>query len=227
MIFALPQQVHVKEKHAPVGGTVLNFTENFLLTDTHRSWNELPILENPEEKQSLLLEPADQLFLTNLMNQMLAEYKKDQAGDGLSRFARGMLVSYLHVFLLYLSRLYLQQFDSGNTSADRSQLRRFKELVDDNYDTLHQVSDYAQLLNISPGHLNDIVRTHTGRTATSLIHQRIALESKRLLLHADLSVKEIGYSLGFDDAAYFNRFFKRVSGETPVSFRNSIREKYH
>ena len=56
-------------------------------------------------------------------------------------------------------------------------LRSF-ELIDDRYDSLHQVSDYAQLLNVSPGHLNDIVRQHTGRTATSLIHQRIALEGK-------------------------------------------------
>jgi AraC-like DNA-binding protein len=232
--------VHLKERHAPVGGTLLAFTEDFLLA--HDSLKELPILQNPEEKQSLPLTPADQEFLTNLMNQMLAEYKKNQLRHSPSRsehsqgsapdnepdrFVRGMLESYLHIFLLFLSRLYQRHFDTGSTSADRSLFRRFKELVDDRYDTLHQVSDYAQLLNVSPGHLNDIVRQHTGRTATSLIHQRVALEGKRLLFHADLSVKEIGYSLGFDDAAYFNRFFKRLTGETPATFRNSIREKYH
>lgn len=221
LFFTLPHQVHLKEKHAPVGGTLLAFTEDFLLTEGHGSWKELPILQNQEEKQSLRLTPADQEFLTNLMDQMLAEYNEPD------RFVRGMLESYLHIFLLFLSRLYQQQFDAGSTSADRSLLRRFKELIDERYDTLHQVSDYAQLLNVSPGHLNDIIRQHTGRTATSLIHQRIALESKRLLFHADLSVKEIGYSLGFDDAAYFSRFFKRLTGETPATFRNSIREKYH
>ncbi|HEY8972181.1 MAG TPA: helix-turn-helix domain-containing protein, partial [Puia sp.] len=237
LFFTLPHQVHLKERHAPVGGTLLAFTEDFLLTDRvrplaegHSTWKELLILQNPEEKQSLPLTPADQEFLTNLMNQMLAEYKKDRhasTANDPDRFARGMLESYLHIFLLFLSRLYQRQFDTGSTSADRSLLRRFKELIDDRYDSLHQVSDYARLLNISPGHLNDIVRQHTGRTATSLIHQRIALEGKRLLFHADLSAKEIGYSLGFDDAAYFNRFFKRLTGETPAAFRNSIREKYH
>ena len=248
LFFTLPHQVHLKEKHAPVGGTLLAFTEDFLLTEGHGSWKELPILQNPEEKQSLCLTPADQEFLTNLMNQMLTEYRSGPSqgvrpsSDPLrsaplqdpaardnepDRFVRGMLESYLHIFLLFLSRLYQQQFDAGSTSADRSLLRRFKELIDERYDTLHQVSDYAQLLNVSPGHLNDIIRQHTGRTATSLIHQRVALEGKRLLFHADLSVKEVGYSLGFDDAAYFSRFFKRLTGETPATFRNSIREKYH
>ncbi|HVU58776.1 MAG TPA: helix-turn-helix domain-containing protein [Puia sp.] len=243
LFFTLPHQVHLKEKHAPVGGTLLTFTEDFLLTEGHGSWKELPILQNPEEKQSVHLSPADQEFLTGLMNQMLAEHKKGRRQPGSlraapvqssipghdqpDRYVRGMLESYLHIFLLFLSRLYQQQFDTGNSSADRSLLRRFKELIDDRYDTLHQVSDYARLLNVSPGHLNDIVRAHTGRTATSFIHQRVVLEGKRLLFHADLSVKEIGYSLGFDDAAYFSRFFKRLTGETPATFRNSIREKYH
>jgi hypothetical protein len=127
VFFTLPHQVHLKEKHAPVGGTLLAFTEDFLLSDhlhsgaeRRESWKELPILQNPEEKQSLRLLPADQEFLTALMNQMLVEYEKED------RFARGMLESYLHIFLLYLSRLYQQQFDTGNTSADRSLLRRFK-----------------------------------------------------------------------------------------------------
>jgi len=232
LFFTLPHQVHLKERHAPVSGTLLAFTEDFLLTEGHDSWKELPILQNPEEKQSLRLTAADQEFLANLMDQMLAEYKKYQQTSTTrdrepDRYVRGMLESYLHIFLLFLSRLYQRQFDTGNNSADRSLFRRFKELIDDRYDTLHQVSDYAQLLNVSPGHLNDIVRQHTGRTATSLIHQRVALEGKRLLFHADLSIKEIGYSLGFDDAAYFSRFFKRITGETPAAFRNSIREKYH
>jgi AraC-like DNA-binding protein len=224
MIFALPDQVHIKERSAPVGGTLLTFTEDFLLRGGHSSWNDLPILQNPEEKQSLSLAASDLEFLTDLMNQMLAEYKKGHSPD---RFARGILESYLHIFLLFLSRLYLQQYSAGNSSAERSLLRRFKELIDDRYHALHQVSDYASLLNVSAGHLNDIVRLHTGRTATSLIHQRVALEGKRLLFHTDLSVKEIGYSLGFEDAAYFNRFFKRLTGETPATFRNGIREKYH
>ena len=125
--------MHLKERHAPVGGTLLAFTEDSCSPTgppaggKHISWKELPILQNPEEKQSLSLPPADHEFLTNLMNQMLAEYKKDQYRP--DRFARGMLESYLHIFLLFLSRLYQRQFDTGSTFADRSLLRRFKMSV--------------------------------------------------------------------------------------------------
>ncbi|NPA08854.1 MAG: helix-turn-helix domain-containing protein, partial [Chlorobi bacterium] len=49
--------------------------------------------------------------------------------------------------------------------------------------------------------------------------QRIFLEAKRLLLFTDKSVKEITYELGFEDVSYFSNFFKRLSGNTPVSFK--------
>ena len=102
-----------------------------------------------------------------------------------------------------------------------------KELLNEKYDSLHQVADYASLLHVTPGHLNDTLRLQTGRTATTLIHERIILEAKRALFHTPLSIKEIGYSLGFDDPAYFHRFFKRLTGTTPLDFRNAIREIHH
>jgi len=151
--------VHLKERHAPVGGTLLAFTEDFLLTDRvhppaerHTSWGELPILQNPEEKQSLSLTPADQEFLTNLMNQMLAEYKKDQYRP--DRFARGMLESYLHIFLLFLSRLYQRQFDTGSTFADRSLLRRF-------YVSTQEGQPPASFINASHSKAKDFSSTQT------------------------------------------------------------------
>jgi AraC-like DNA-binding protein len=58
-----------------------------------------------------------------------------------------------------------------------------------------------------------------GKTVTDMIQERIVMEAKRLLFHSDLSVKEIGYSLGFEDAAYFNRAFKKKAGTTPLEFR--------
>jgi AraC-like DNA-binding protein len=156
------------------------------------------------------------------MQQMLQEYVQEQG------WQKSMLQSYLHIFLLYLSRLYDRQFPTGPTlNNGRLLVKRMKELLETEYARLHQVSDYARLLNVSPGHLNDTIKDHTGQSAITLIHDRILLEAKRALFHADVSVKEIGGQLGFDDAAYFNRFFKRVAGETPLQFRNAIREKYH
>jgi len=54
----------------------------------------------------------------------------------------------------------------------------------------------------------------------------LLLEAKRLLLHADLSVKEVSHALLMEDPAYFNRMFKKATGMTPVEYRTHIREKY-
>ena len=83
------------------------------------------------------------------------------------------------------------------------------------------------MLQITAGHLSDVIKRQSGKTAIEHIHERIVMEAKRQLLHAGLSVKEIAYALGFDDAAYFNRFFKRITSVTPVVYRRTIREMYH
>lgn len=219
--FTLPHQIHLKEQNVPIEGTLLAFTEEFLLTDGPFSFRELPILQNPDDRHGLKIAPADDAFLQNLFTQMRAEYDQEQ------NWKKGMLQSYLKIFLVHLSRLYQQQYPTASNSSDNPSLtRQFKALLDDNCHTLHQVSEYARLLHITPGHLNDTIRRQTGRNATSLIHERITLEAKRTLFHTDRSVKEIAWSLGFEDAAYFNRFFKRVAGQTPLDFRNTIRKKY-
>jgi AraC family transcriptional activator of pobA len=222
LYFTLPHQVHLKEKNAPVDGTLLAFTEEFLLLQEQSDWKKLPILQNPDDRHELKLSGEDISFLNSLFTQMLTEFRQEQD------WRKGMLQSYLKIFLVCLSRIYTRQGGSVPVSSGSQLLvRRMKELVNEKYDSLHQVSDYARLLNVTPGHLNDTIREQTGRTATSMIQERVILEAKRALFHADLSVKEIAYSLGFDDAAYFNRFFKRLTNETPTGFRTAIRENHH
>ncbi|MBK6643621.1 MAG: AraC family transcriptional regulator [Bacteroidetes bacterium] len=88
------------------------------------------------------------------------------------------------------------------------------------------MSEYAQLLNITAGHLNDTIHKDLGKTAGELIHDRIILEAKRLLYHSENSIKEIATELNYKDPSYFGRFLKTHSGSTPDQFRKAIREKY-
>ena len=222
LYFTLPHQVHLKEQSATVGGILLAFTEEFLAMEGQTSLTKLPILLNPDDRHELVLTTAEREFLTNLFHQMLDEYDQEEG------WKKTMLQSWLKIFLVYCSRLYIQRFNRSEGPVEAIPLvKSFRTLLGQHYDKLHQVAEYASLLNVSPGHLNDMVKEHTGISASSMIHDRLILESKRALFHSTLSVKEIGYSLGFEDAAYFNRFFKRLTGETPVAFRNTIREKYH
>ena len=78
---------------------------------------------------------------------------------------------------------------------------------------------YAQRLGLTVTHLNRLCREHLSDTALGIVNARILLEAKRCLIFTSLSVKETAAAVGFDDAAYFTRFFRRESGLSPLAFR--------
>uniref|UniRef100_UPI00313DFF0E helix-turn-helix domain-containing protein n=1 Tax=Dyadobacter sp. OTU695 TaxID=3043860 RepID=UPI00313DFF0E len=79
--------------------------------------------------------------------------------------------------------------------------------------------DYARHLSVHVNYLNRSVRETTGKTTSAHISSRIIAEAKALLQHSDWSVAEIAYALGFEYPAYFNNYFKRLTGSTPNTFR--------
>ncbi|SFO88204.1 AraC-type DNA-binding protein [Chitinophaga sp. YR627] len=96
---------------------------------------------------------------------------------------------------------------------------RYKQLIIAQCRTLKQVKAYASLLNITPLYLNEVVKEITGFPASYWINQEILLEAKRLLYYTPLDVKEIAFDLGYEDHAYFSRFFRKNTGMTPTEFR--------
>jgi len=138
-----------------------------------------------------------------------------------------MLMAYMQVMLIYLSRLYTEQLSNKALIPDRVLLKRYLSKIEESFIQLHEVAAYADKLNISAGHLSEVVKEQSGKPAIAHIHERLILEAKRLLFHTEESVKEIAFQLGFEDASYFNRFFKRITSRTPVEYRLSSREMYH
>lgn len=129
---------------------------------------------------------------------------------------------YLYLLLLEAKRSYERQ-NIGSADKHLSEnyklSNRFRKLVAQHYLTKRQVSDYAQMLSISANHLNKTVKENTGQTASDAIKEMLLQEAKTLLLYTDNSVAEIAYRLDFSDPASFNRFFKTITSETPLSFR--------
>ncbi len=87
---------------------------------------------------------------------------------------------------------------------------------------LKKASDYADRMAIHVNHLNAAVHDVTGKSTTTHINERLLKEAKSLLAHTTWSVAEIAYSLGFEYASYFNNFFKKHSGITPLAFRKTL-----
>ncbi len=99
-------------------------------------------------------------------------------------------------------------------------LRQFNFLVEQHFKTDHNVSFYAEKLFKSPKTLsNNFAKLN--RTPLQIIHDRIVLEAKRLLVYTDKTAKEIAYEIGFDDASHLSRLFKKHTSMTPLEFKNT------
>jgi AraC family transcriptional activator of pobA len=217
--FTVPQQVHLKEEMLPMKGIALRFTEEFLHLEENRGLAEMPIIRNPAGGHELKLGMTDRQFIEDILCKMLGEY--GESGS----WKNQMLMAQLRVLVIYLSRLYTEQFGKAE-NGDRKLLKEFLLQVDRHYRVEHAVTGYAARLNISPGHLNDRVKQQSGKTAIHHIHARILVEAKRQLLHTEQTVKEMADKLGFEDPAYFTRWFKRMTETTPMQYRAEIREMY-
>jgi AraC-like DNA-binding protein len=107
-------------------------------------------------------------------------------------------------------------------SFDKELARKFSQLVEQNYRTIHSVADYASMLNLTPKNLNRKIVTEKQIAPNTIIKNRIILQAKRLLVNTTLSIKEIAVYLGYEDYSYFVRFFKSQTGSSPLTFRNSM-----
>lgn len=82
---------------------------------------------------------------------------------------------------------------------------------------------YASMLNISEVYLNEAVKSTTGLSVSAYIRNRAIIQARRQLAYTSLSVKEIAYSLGYDDYAYFSKLFKKCVGKSPVEYRKNLK----
>jgi len=100
--------------------------------------------------------------------------------------------------------------------------KAFKGVLERNFIISKKPAAYAASLHISTHYLNECVKNTTGHSVSKHIQNRLVLEAKRLLYHSGKSVKEIAAELGFDDYPYFSRLFSKITGMTPLAFRNSV-----
>jgi AraC family transcriptional activator of pobA len=130
-----------------------------------------------------------------------------------------------HVILLGLWFLRHQEATSG--SGRRQALRdtlvqRYRGLVELHFAEHQPLGFYAGALGVTADHLSRVCRATTSTSALDLLHQRVALEAKRMLVHADLTIADVAGRLGFDDAGYFSRFFKATTGIAPSAYREAL-----
>jgi AraC family transcriptional activator of pobA len=136
--------------------------------------------------------------------------------------ARDMMIhSLLGSLLVWLNRQGVpRKAVSDRLERRRAAIRRFNQLVELHYREHLPVAHYASQIGMSGAHLNTLCREYHGCSALSVLHQRLLLEAKRSLRYTSMTVSQVSDYLGFSDATYFSRFFRRCTGVTPRDFRD-------
>jgi AraC family transcriptional regulator, transcriptional activator of pobA len=218
VFFMSPGQAHKLEFSHDIEGFIFIFTADFYLLNRsdQNSLIEFPFFftvhqDNPPLQ---LASHEDVLFLERLFLQGISELKKVET----NQFE--MLRSILDLILTTCSSRYKTNENSISKGKGHILVKRFYQLVEENYLKNLQLGDYAALLMVTPNHLTQTVKQFTGKTSTQVIKQKQILEIKRLLVHTNLNVTEIAAQLNFDDQSYFTKFFKRETEFTPLRYRS-------
>ncbi len=218
IFFISPGQIHAFDGNEDYSGVIVLFNASFLVDEetsesiflkynVFNAYDSVPYYNVSEDE-------AERLML--LVNEMNREYSLTGA------FAHKDYMQYLvRLFLIRVQRsgerreipkLYVSSI------ANRTFVR-FRQLLEQNFHSVHTVKEYADMLNISSRTLTKYVGESAHISPLHIINDRIVLEAKRQLQHTALSVKEIGFALGFEDPSYFVKFFKRMTGRMPSEFR--------
>lgn len=97
--------------------------------------------------------------------------------------------------------------------------KEFVQAIETHFRAAHSPVFYAEKLNITKSYLRKICQQLLGFSPSQCIAARILQEACALLNDHDLTVQQVAERLGFEDAAYFNRFFKKHLGLPPNAYR--------
>lgn len=175
--------------------------------------HRLPYVHASFDKRSLHFPPRASAAVRRRLLAMQRELKARRP-DSVHLLRAG-----LYEALITFARAYATQYRVPSERAVHPMVLDFLARVDRQFRREHRVASYASELGVSPGHLSALCRRYLGRSAKSVIRQRIDVEARRMLLFSADSAESVGYALGFGDPSYFSRFFRAATGRSPSAFR--------
>lgn len=219
VILLSPELVYQHSEETTAEAVTIFFDKDFMLAEAQTALMCWPCIFN---KRVISLTEAQMHDMMSYAGLIMKEYSKVQL------LRESMIRTLLSALITACARLPQHNLAFMQTDTVQNRMvRQFNELSDQHFRNKAQVAHYADMMYVTPGHLNDTIKSSLGKTAKQVIDEKRMLEAKRLLFWAELTVKEIAWELNFEDDAYFNRFFKKHTGQTPVMFQRSIREKYN
>lgn len=203
--------VHRFMPSPPLQGCAIRFKDEFLPATSFVLFSQFAGLSQ--------LSPSD--ADREVIDTLCALIRKESHGTACRR--PGTVIHLLQALISVIEELKLRPLEGRVTALREKQLLwdRFNVTIETHFRTEHSALFYARELGVTPRKLNNVVRLFSGKGVAEAIDERLVLEAKRLILFSDMSIKEIAFDLGFREHSYFSKVFKKMTGLTPVSFRES------
>ena len=219
LLFIDNHHVHSFDNIRQYKGKMLIFTDNFYC----RNDNDTQFL-----KSSILFNDLSDIESFQVINQFdkfqtLCNLIEEELANPVDTLKPDILKNYLHNFLLFADRKKRKLgFVEVSKGKDQDYVLTFKDLLEKQYKQSKLVAEYADKINISEKRLNQATAKILGKSPKEMIDDRILLEAKRLLVHGNQSIKEIGFQLSFDEPTNFIKYFSKHTDKTPVEFRENF-----
>lgn len=221
LIFFNPQVPYTIESTSDDrSGYFCIFKESFFTEMLRNNIHELPMFATGG-KPSYALNIEQDEYVSQLFDKMLNEIKSDY------KFKYDLLRNYVTELIHYALKVAPTETLYQHPDANSRITSVFTELLERQFPiespsqrfTLRSAKDYAEQLAVHVNHLNRAIRQTTGKTTTDHIFERLTSEAIALLKHTNWNISEISYSLGFEEPAHFNNFFKKQTATTPSVYR--------
>ncbi|KMQ65156.1 hypothetical protein ACM46_13325 [Chryseobacterium angstadtii] len=221
VLFIIPGQVHAFRKGIDYDGWLIAFSKDFFYQSSrdHYFMDNANIFNNLYPVTNLNFQEDELNVIIALISKIADEIKKNH-----DIFQSQILHNYLSNLLLFSERRFKQnnidETHNSTLNQDNKLVTEFKKQINKYFRNQTMVKYYAGELSVSERTLQKATMAVLGKSPKELINEQIILEGKRLLVHELMTVKEIGYDLGFDEPSNFTKFFKKQTGISPSQFKN-------
>ncbi|AZB23396.1 helix-turn-helix domain-containing protein [Chryseobacterium bernardetii] len=218
ILFATPYQIINFNTEQPLKTKRLQFHGDFYCIEYHKkevACNGL-LFNNIYQQPYINLETSDYIEIDTILEKLIIEIQNS------SNCSTAVVKAYLQLILALCSKIKSNDTIIKEEKNSYHPLMNFKILLENNFRNERQPSFYAAQMGISPNNFSKICKQQFFKTPSTLIHERVILESKKLIHLTYKSIKEIAAELHFDDENYFSRYFKKHTGITPTAFRENV-----
>ena len=219
LFFLSPGQVFSVDSEKIKEAYRINFVRDFYCIQTHDkevSCNGV-LFNNIYETPFVIPSKEEATKLNLILENLIDEFQQQETAQ------YDMLQAYLKQFIILSVRIKKENYIIKD-DIETKLFKDFSTLIDLNFKKEHSVTYYGERLGLSPKSISKHFQKIGVNTPSDYIKNRIVLEAKRQLIYSDHAVKQIAYDLGFNDPAYFTRFFTKAATISPLQFKKDYKK---